>query len=296
MGIPAPLIEFFLQEHNYRAWRGSLLTLGKQTVCADPHRLSTILQAQGIAWNLQTADIDRHTVQASIGSNNRYVTDATLFASFAGGVSLDVMDVTDYEGANLIYDLCGPMPDSLKNRYDLIFNGSVLDNIFDPAQALRNITQLLAPNGRVIHIEMASNLGYASLIYSTIWFLDYYVVNDFADCRVYVCTFKTVDELLYGPWEVHAYMPRPDGQASTLRSLGYEQAIVVIIAEKKETSRFDVSPVQWVYRNQSMKEKFNHRLALLDEQRPVFGFGDQRSQSFAKIKEGGFHYCGRIGV
>jgi hypothetical protein len=103
----------------------------------------------------------------------------------------------------------------------------VLDNIFDPAQALRNITELLALNGRVIHIEMASNLAYEYLIFSTDWFLDFYVVNDFADCRVYVCTFKSVEELLYGPWEVYAYLPSPDGHASSLRHLGYEQAVVV---------------------------------------------------------------------
>ena len=295
MGIPAPLIEFFLNEHAYRPWSGRLLTLGRQTVCADVRRLNEILRAHRIEWDPLSARVDRQTIQASVSPGHDYVTDATLFSAFCPNVSLDVMDVTDYEGANLIHDLCSPIPASMKSRYNVIFNGSVLDNIFDPAQALRNISELLTPNGRVIHIEMASNLAYEYLIFSTDWFLDFYVVNDFADCRVYVCTFKNVEELLYGPWEVHAYLPRPDGHASSLRHLGYEQAVVVVIAEKKATSRVDVSPVQWVYRNEAMKSKFNQKLSSLNEERPVFGFGSQPLQPFARVKQGGFHYCGRIG-
>ena len=77
--------------------------------------------------------------QASVSPDNDYVTDATLFSAFCPNVSLDVMDSLTTEGANLIHDLCSPIPASMKSRYNVIFNGSVLDNIFDPAQALRNI-------------------------------------------------------------------------------------------------------------------------------------------------------------
>ena len=97
MGIPAPLIEFFLHEHNYRPWSGSLLTLGRQTVCVDAGRLHDILRARRIEWDLTSAQVDRSTVQASISQTNNYVTDTTLFSAFCPGVSLDAMDVTDYE-------------------------------------------------------------------------------------------------------------------------------------------------------------------------------------------------------
>ncbi|MGC2414380.1 MAG: class I SAM-dependent methyltransferase [Stellaceae bacterium] len=294
MAIPAPLIEIFLMEHFYRAWRGRLLTLGRQTICADADRLSEILTAYGVGWDRAAARYDRRTVQSSLSQGANYITDETLFSSFCPDVALDVLDVTDYEGANLIYNLCDRLPETLFGRFDLIFNGSVLDNIFDPAQALRNISQLLAPDGRVIHIEMASNLGFEYLIYSTDWFLDYYVMNDFVDCRVYVCTFKNVDELLYGAWTVHAYMPRPNGDATSLRELGFEQAVVVIVAEKGAQSRFDVTPVQWCYRDEAMKQEYCEKLARLDERRPVFGFGSRAAQEFSTIKRGGFYDCGII--
>ncbi len=223
------------------------------------------------------------------------MTDDTLYAAIAPDLHVDVMDVTDYEGANIIWNMCEPGPNHLFRTYDLVFNGSVLDNIFDPAQAMRNMTQLLAPRGRVIHIEMASNLLFEYLIYSTDWFLDYYVVNGFYDCRIYVCTFNTVDELCYGPWSIYAYSPRPDGQASSLRELDMRQGVVVTIAEKAETSQFDAIPVQWCYRDEKMKRDYYERLSQLDQNRPVFGFGGYSPVPFSTVKQGGFHFCGTTG-
>ena len=293
MTISAPLIELFVQEHQFRPWRGRLLTLGRQTILVDAARLQTLLTGYGIAWDPTLATYDSTTVQAVQAPGKEYVTDAAFFKSFAPEASLDVMDVTDYEGANLIHNLCEPVPKHFCETYDVIFNGSILDNIFDPAQALRNMSRMLKSGGRVIHIEMASNYAYEYLIYSTDWFIDYYTLNDFRDCRIYVCTFKDGDELMNGPWDVYAYMPKPDGDAYSLRQLGSQQAVVVVIAEKGESSRFDANPVQWCYRDATMKQKHNERLAKLDELRPVSNFAGHPSLNFGTVKKGGFHYCGR---
>lgn len=293
MTITAPLIELFLQEHKFRPWRGRLLTLGRQTILVDAMRLQSLLSGYGIGWDPAQATYDSKTVQALQAADSKYVTDTTFFKSFTPEASLDVMDVTDYEGANIIHDLCEPIPQNLCGTYDVIFNGSILDNIFDPAQAMRNMTRMLAPGGRVIHIEMASNYAFEYLIYSTDWFLDYYVLNNFRDCRIYVCTFKDAEEMVNGPWDVYTYMPKPNGDAYSLRSLGYQQAVVIAIAEKGEDSRFDANPVQWCYRNELMKQRHNERLAKLDETRPVSIFSGQPPFDFKAVKQGGFHYCGK---
>lgn len=286
MGIPVPLIEFFLQEHRYRPWKGKLLTLGKQTVLVTPEQLKGLLERNGIRWDASKAQIDRKTVQAQQETERQYVDDATLFSSFCS-VILHTLDVTSYEGADIIHDLCKPIPAHLSGQYDIIFNGSVLDNIFDPAEALRNTTRMLSPRGRIIHIEMASNLAFEYLIYSTDWFIDYYVVNEFADCRIYVCTFDTTEQLLYGPWSVYAYVPKPDGTAFSLRSLPYKQAVIVVIAEKRPSSTSDEVPVQWVYRDEKMKAAYNEKLAAFSSERPIFGFKHGQRHS-SVIQPGGF--------
>jgi len=293
MGIPAPLIEFFLQEHSYRSWDGRLLTLGRQTVLADAEKLRALLTRHGMALAARHVQLDRRTVQARQDADNNYIDDVTLFSAI-GATTLDVMDVTDYEGANIVHNLCEPLPEALNGQFDLVFNGSVLDNIFDPAAALRNITRLLKPNGRVIHIEMASNLAFEYLIYSTDWFLDYYIVNQFLDCRIYVCTFDSMQQLLHGPWQVYAYLPKPDGTAFQLRSLPFKQAVLVVIAEKQPASTVDAVPVQWCYRDEAMKTAYNRKLAALSDHRPVFGFG-RGTQPLSAIKPGGFLPCGTAG-
>jgi hypothetical protein len=294
MGIPFPLIEFFLQEHRFRPWAGKLLTLGRQTVLADAKQLQGLLRKHGISWEPGKARYDARTVQAKQDTGRPYVDDVTLFSSFSDA-TLDVMDVTDYEGANVIHNLCMPIPETLAGKYDLIFNGSVLDNIFDPAGALRNITRMLSPTGRVIHIEMASNLAFECLMYSTDWFTDYYVVNGFADCRVYVCLFGSTEQLLHGPWQIYAYRPKPDGTGFQLRSLPYKQAVLVVIAEKQASSTHDRVPVQWCYRDESARQGYADALAKLSDKRPVFGFS-RAAQQIAALKPGGFVECGKAGI
>ena len=113
MGIPLPLIEFFLQEHQYRPWAGKLLTLGRQTICADEAQLKEVLRRYGRALDPASVRIDRRTVQAQAAPDKNYIDDVTLFSSFSSA-KLDALDVTDYEGANIVHNLCSPLPPELK--------------------------------------------------------------------------------------------------------------------------------------------------------------------------------------
>jgi Methyltransferase domain len=64
-------------------------------------------------------------------------------------------DVSDYEGATHIMDL--NQPQVFAQQYQTIFDGGTLEHIFDVAQALRNIDQMCAPGGQIIHIVPSNN-------------------------------------------------------------------------------------------------------------------------------------------
>jgi hypothetical protein len=64
------------------------------------------------------------------------------------------LDVTDYEGADIVLDLGEPIPEKYCGNYDFIYNGSCLDNMFNPGVALMNLSK---PQGRIINIEAASS-------------------------------------------------------------------------------------------------------------------------------------------
>jgi SAM-dependent methyltransferase len=67
------------------------------------------------------------------------------------------IDIGDYKGASIVCDLCEPLPDKLANSADFIVGASTLDDVFDPAQYLRNIAKLLRPGERLFEINHLNN-------------------------------------------------------------------------------------------------------------------------------------------
>jgi SAM-dependent methyltransferase len=289
VGIPIPLAEIILSEHLHQPLTGRLLSLGRQTILFNESTLDGLLACRDIKRRPVPIMIDNITVEAKLTPERQYMTDSSFFSAFSDAQH-DVVDVTDYEGATIVHDMCNPPPPNLLEKFDFIFNGSVLDNIFDPAAALRSMTRMLKPNGRVIHAEMASNLAFEYLIYSPDWFLDYYVANGFADCKVYVVLFSTLEEMKFGPWRVYAYSPR-GGDGCSLRQAVTNHAALVIIAEKSPDSTWDRNPVQWCYRNEQMKTEFLAGYKRFGDARPLYTFGGINAD-YQQFLAGGFTDCG----
>jgi len=270
MGIPAPLAELITFEHSYQPVGKRVLSLGRQTILFDEKRMKQIVERQNLTLPNLEVRYDDITIQAMLSQDQRYITDETFWRAL-NVERLDILDISDYEHAAIIHDMCRPIPEDLEGQYGFIFNGSVMDNLFDPAMAMRNITRMLSPGGRVCHIEMASNLAFEYLIYSPDWFWDYYAFNYFDDCKVYLCCFDNLDQLLNGPWRIYCFSPKSTGESVPVPSLGYRQAVVVVFAEKGQNSTWNNNPVQWCYRTDNDKtiakksrKRFNASL------RPIF--------------------------
>lgn len=176
--------------------------------------------------------------------DRRFLTDASFFAGL-GVTDIDAIDHSDFEGANIILDICREVPQHLEAQFDLIYNGSVMDNIFAPATAIQNVSRLLRPGGRVLHLETASTFRYSYSALSPSWYMDYYVANGFADCKVYVGAFHGMQTLEEGPWAVIGYRP-PRGQRSNAftPNFGDHIAVSMVLAEKASDSSWDRLPTQ----------------------------------------------------
>ena len=157
MGIAAPLARAILREHKYKPIFGEIMLIGRQTVPLGIEQAVAMIRDEGIAVrNVDlTADwmVDRDTRSARQGSD---ISDRGFFALFTDA-RVHTLDVTDYEGGEIIHDLHQPIPDELAHRFDFIFNGSCRDNIFDPAMAVKNVAKMLKPGGgRVFDIEVVT--------------------------------------------------------------------------------------------------------------------------------------------
>ena len=154
MGITLLSAEFIIQEHCYRALPSTIHLLGRQTVCFDYETARSLMYRHGITPANAPMQADESTRTAITGSRS-YISDTTFFGML--GVNLvHAIDHSDYEGADILVDLNRPIAPEYEGIADFIFGGSVLDNVFDPACYMRNITRMLRPGGRLIDVNACS--------------------------------------------------------------------------------------------------------------------------------------------
>jgi len=249
MGIPSNMAQILLREHNYCAFAGDLLSIARQTVYLHPASAIALVKHEcgklNVGHFIESDDATRGS------ADQDYITDRSFYSLFCGMKYIS-MDVSGYEGADLIWDLCQPIPCELEDRFDIIYNGGCLDNIFDAATAIKNMSRMLRPGGRIFHLERSSRVHHAYLAYSLAWFHDYYALNNFADCKVYLTLWDNSRE---SPWDLYYYNPLMTKGDGTLEFYGQDRAYdarrqshVVVIAEKGENSTWQHNPVQFQYR------------------------------------------------
>jgi hypothetical protein len=201
MGIVAPLAEMIFREHARRKITGRVLTIGRQTTYLDVDGLFRLLEKYSILPPPGFAlEYDPTNGKANHWNPKPIISDRTFFHAL-GIESFDVLDISAYEGANIVRDLSLPdLPRELEGKFDFIVNGSCLDNMFDPAAGMRNLSKLLTVGGRVVHMEHGSNYNGPFLIFTPPWFTDYYIANAFKSCAAYIGIFLDPETLYNGPW------------------------------------------------------------------------------------------------
>ena len=240
MAITRHLAELILTEHRFRKITGRVLLLGRQTVFMTPQEAMALVRKVGLDVR-PAARVDTCTMPH--GKKNGYIADASFFSLFSDA-AVEACDVTDYEGAEHIFDLSRELPAGLLGAFDFIYNGSVLDNVFDPAACRRNTTRMLTPEGSIFHDEGAVHWGTAYLKMSPDWFFDYYAVNGFGDIQAYICAYSDIHA---SPWDIYEWSAYAgDGPPGSLSPP--KEQLVVAIAQNKPGTTVDRTPIQNVYR------------------------------------------------
>jgi hypothetical protein len=185
MGLAPIFAEGIVREHLYRPLTGDVIAIGRQTMFFSPHKALQLVRAAGAP----VPDVDPTSLATDTETSladKGFISDHAFF-SLLGVNKLRSLDHNAYEGADLIHDLDEPLPAHLENVADVIIDGSTIDNVFDPAQALMNLSRMLRPGGRLIAINIGSNHYTPYMVPTPGWFFDFFVVNGYADCRVYAC-------------------------------------------------------------------------------------------------------------
>jgi hypothetical protein len=78
------------------------------------------------------------------------------FFRAVGIPKMDVLDISDYEEANVIHDLNLKIPASFQ-KYSLVVDIGTLEHVFNIGQGLENIKDLCLPGGYVLMLNPANN-------------------------------------------------------------------------------------------------------------------------------------------
>ncbi len=249
MGIGATELHFILQEHLYRPISGEIVTIGKQSISLPPTSLAHLLGVYGLRPKTQSVGVnqaDQHLAGASMD-------DQSFFDSFTT-CRVHSADISPYEGATHVFDICGEVPAELRNRFDFVFDGGSLDNVFDPVRMLSNMAIMTKPGGRMFITAWSNSHPTAYAKITPDWLMDYCAVNEFADCKLYIVQYQSVfdDPEDVRPMSVWQYSPLVEYSGM----IGYECSSIITrqplqiyaILEKGTASTNERTAVQKHYR------------------------------------------------
>src|SRR5665213_2499788 len=148
MGIDLNTAQLLIKAHKSGLKFGRMATLGRQGLHTNRPALISVLRASGY-------ELSKDCIRKLLDPTTEYSED---FFSLFGVKEIVTIDVSDYEGAQIVHDMNRPIPGSLVSSFDLVLDGGTLEHIFDFPTTLRNATLMVRPNGQFISITAANNL------------------------------------------------------------------------------------------------------------------------------------------
>jgi hypothetical protein len=179
MGLPRESIKLVAETVAALGLKGRALIIGKQEVYGDEAQVRRWLTDSGV----RPADVPVRLSRIARLERTFQVEDTSVF-ELMGFAEVRNLDVSDYEGAEVIADLNRPLLDSLaahRGHYQLLVDAGNSEHIFDVPQVLRNYHALVAPGGVVIHVLPSTNsVDHGFYMFSPTLFHDYYTANRWA--------------------------------------------------------------------------------------------------------------------
>lgn len=273
--------QMLLSEHRYKPIAGTIVTLGRHSVGLTGDQMDKLLCAMKIPKRKGAAyEVDRDTM----GGGNGKITQESFFRAFCDANILSI-DVNDYEKPEILLDIQERIPWKYKGLADFVYDGGSLDNIFDVASALKNVSKLLKVGGRFFATNNGGSHPTSYLKFSADWFMDFFTINKYQDCKTYICNYpntvgirKISSNEPISPYEVIVYAFNPYVTHST--GEGYDCSSIessnryqiYCLAEKGYLSTNHKNPIQKHYRVDAVHNKICNASAksFLMSKRPVF--------------------------
>lgn len=236
MGIAADFIPTLLDAVRCHALSGSLLMLGRQDVAIGPDGLERVLAAEGFP---------PRTLPASWRTESDNVTPESFFSAL-GFSAVESLDVSDTEGAQIVFDLnAAATPETLMGRCDVLFDGGTLEHVFHLPNALGRCADMIRDGGSFVHLGPLNNYadhGFYQFS-STFWF-DWFAANGWRTVESVLVRLPSYNRPEPSGWSYTFLPPDRLGRVGQLDDAPYMH---LIVAKKEPGAIADRVPMQALY-------------------------------------------------
>ncbi len=180
MGINAEEAKLILALKKSRQIGDDILCLGRPEFFASQIQLAKIVKGFGLNWTKSELE----TIVKSAF--------AEPFLTACGFNTIQSMDFSNYEGADVIHDLNLPIHSDLEDISSFVYDGGTLEHVFDVAQAFRNVLKLVKIGGTLCLSNPANGqAGHGFYQFSPELFFRLLEANGFADIEIYLVAMLT---------------------------------------------------------------------------------------------------------
>ena len=135
MGLDVNSVQFLIAARKNGVEFGEVLTLGRQDLNVYPAKMKALLESHGFS-----------SEAFAPGAPDSGFAEP-VFKSL-GAKSVCALDASDFEGAQFVHDLNQPLPENLKQRFDIVYDGGTLEHVFNFPQALKNCMEMVKVGGQ----------------------------------------------------------------------------------------------------------------------------------------------------
>jgi hypothetical protein len=147
VAIDINAVKFLLDAFDRGVSFRTVLTLGHLNLNVYPETLIRILHSR----NIETSAVEELKNQ---DIQNIYAD--PLFRAL-GAEQIESLDASAYQGSSIVHDMNQPLPDNLKGRFEVVYDGGSLEHIFNFPVALRNCMEMVKTGGSCFIHTIANN-------------------------------------------------------------------------------------------------------------------------------------------
>jgi hypothetical protein len=232
MGLNINHVKFLLNAKMRGVPFNRVLMIGRQSLAITPDDIKKLLKLP------IDEKLKKDILQLRLGSDMY----AEELFYILGAQNVDSMDKTSYEGATINHDLNLPVPEELKEKYDIVLDGGSLEHIFNFPVAIKQCMEMLKINGHYFGMTPFNNFaGHGFYQFSPELFLSIFSSEN---------GFEILDIILYEEDGVNSWYKILNPK-TCYRGITFQNKVptlLLILAEKKEAKAiFSIYPQQQIY-------------------------------------------------